>query len=149
MVKQFEDGKVYVMKGSKKPYEEIIEAGFYKSKNDAGQIEENLMLDFYTFDCVDSMTQARIYETGGSLQSSDLYSPEDFKEIGTVGIEYIADNTSLTEAKPSYKELEAALKKIARAKNSDFRNGHQVCNFMQKTAEEALKAGVLVAEGVK
>lgn len=76
-------------------------------------------------------------------------APEDFKEIGTVGIEYIADNTSLTEAKPSYKELEAALKKIARAKNSDFRNWHQVCNFMRKTAEEALKAGVLVAEGVK
>lgn len=32
MVKQFEDGKVYVLKGSKKPYEEIIEAAVYKAK---------------------------------------------------------------------------------------------------------------------
>lgn len=141
MVKQFEDGKVYVMKGSKKPYEEIIEAGFYKSKNDAGQIEEHLMLDFYTFSHIDDMTEARVYETGGSLVSAENQNPKDFNEIGTSGIEFIADSTSLTEAKPSYKELETALKKIARAKNSDFRNWHKVCDFMRKTAEEALRAG--------
>ena len=40
MVKQFEDGKVYVLKGSKKPYEEIIEAAFYKSKMIPGRLKK-------------------------------------------------------------------------------------------------------------
>lgn len=141
MVKQFEDGKVYVMKGSKKPYEEIIEAAYYKSKNDAGQIKENLMLDFYTFSNAAYITDARVYETNGSLVSAKSQNPKDFDEIGTVGIEYIEDDFSLIEAKPSYTDLEKALKKIARARNCDFRNWKQRGDEMQKIAQEALRAG--------
>lgn len=141
MVKQFEDGKVYVIKGSKKPYEEIIEAAVYKTKNDAGQIEENLMLDFYIFDGTHHYTKARMYETTSTLELAENHNPKDFDEIGTVGIEYIEDDFSLIEAKPSYTDLEKALKKIARARNCDFRNWKQRGDEMQKIAQEALRAG--------
>lgn len=141
MVKQFEDGKVYVIKGSKKPYEEIIEAAVYKTKNDAGQIEENLLLDFYIFDGTHHYTKARMYETTSTLEPAENHNPKDFDEIGTVGIEYIEDDYSLIEAKPSYTDLEKALKKIARARNCDFRNWKQRGDEMQKIAQEALRAG--------
>lgn len=141
MVKQFEDGKVYVLKGSKKPYEEIIEAAVYKTKNDAGQIEENLMLDFYIFDGTHHYTKARMYETTSTLELAENHNPKDFDEIGTVGIEYIEGDFSLIEAKPSYTDLEKALKKIARARNCDFRNWKQRGDEMQKIAQEALRAG--------
>lgn len=141
MVKQFEDGKIYVLKGSKKPYEEIIEAAVYKTKNDAGQIEENLMLDFYIFDGTHHYTKARMYETTSTLELAENHNPKDFDEIGTVGIEYIEGDFSLIEAKPSYTDLEKALKKIARARNCDFRNWKQRGDEMQKIAQEALRAG--------
>lgn len=141
MVKQFEDGKVYVLKGSKKPYEEIIEAAVYKTQNDAGQIEENLMLDFYIFDGTHHYTKARMYETTSTLELAENHNPKDFDEIGTVGIEYIEGDFSLIEAKPSYTDLEKALKKIARARNCDFRNWKQRGDEMQKIAQEALRAG--------
>lgn len=141
MVKQFEDGKLYVLKGSKKPYEEIIEAAVYKTKNDAGQIEENLMLDFYIFDGTHHYTKARMYETTSTLELAENHNPKDFDEIGTVGIEYIEGDFSLIEAKPSYTDLEKALKKIARARNCDFRNWKQRGDEMQKIAQEALRAG--------
>lgn len=140
--KQFEDGKVYVLKGSKKPYEEIIEAAVYKSKNDAGQIEENLMLDRYYFD--DRFvpeTNGRIYASGGSLESVINHNPKDYKELGKTKDLFAVGCSYLFEKKPSYTALETALNKIARAKNSDFRNWHQVCDFMRKTAQEALRAG--------
>lgn len=141
MVKQFEDGKLYVLKGSKKPYEEIIEAAVYKTKNDAGQIEENLMLDFYIFDGTHHYTKARMYETTSTLELAENHNPKDFDEIDTVGIEYIAGDFNLIEAKPSYTDLEKALKKIARARNCDFRNWKQRGDEMQKIAQEALRAG--------
>ena len=100
MVKQFEDGKLYVLKGSKKPYEEIIEAAVYKTKNDAGQIEENLMLDFYIFDGTHHYTKARMYETTSTLELAENHNPKDFDEIGTVGIEYIEGDFSLIDTKP-------------------------------------------------
>lgn len=139
MVKQFEEGKIYILKGRKKPYEEIIEAAVYKSKNNAGLIEENLMLDSYHFDEVDETTKARIYETGGSLEDAMNCNPKDYKEIGTVGVEYVLSNTCLTEAKPSYKQLEIALNKIAKAKPSDFRNWHRMADYMQDIAKKALR----------
>ncbi len=140
MVEKFEDGKVYVRKGSKKPYEEIIEAAVYKSKNDAGQIEKNLMLDHYCFDdrFVEG-TNGRIYATDGSLESPINYNPKDFDELGNIEDLFEIGRACLFEKKTKYTELEEALKKIARAKNSDFSNWHKVCDFMRKTAEEALR----------
>lgn len=139
MVKQFEEGKIYVLKGCKKPYEEIIEAAVYKSKNDAGQIEENLMLDSYIFDEVDETTKARMYETGGLLEDAMSCNPKDYKEIGTVGVEYVLSSTCLAEAKPSYKKLETALNKITKTKPSDFRNWHRMADYMQDIAKKALR----------
>lgn len=139
MVKQFEEGKIYVLKGCKKPYEEIIEAAVYESKNNTGQIEENLMLDSYIFDEVDETTKARIYETGGSLEDVKNCNPKDYKEIGTVGVEYVLSNFYLTEAKPSYKQLKTALNKITKAKPSDFRNWHRMADYMQEIAKKALR----------
>lgn len=142
MVKQFEDGKIYVLKGSKKPYEEIIEAAAYKSKNDAGQIEKNLMLDRYYFD--DRFvpeTNGRIYATGGSLENPINYNPKDYKELGKTEDLFVIGSSYLFEKKPSYTALETALNKIARARNCDFRNWKQRGDEMQKIAQEALRAG--------
>lgn len=140
MVKQFENGKIYVRKGSKKPYQEIIEAAIYKSKNDAGQIEENLMLDSYYFDGrFVKETNGRIYTTGGSLEAPVNYNPKDFDELGNTEDLFEIGSAYLFEKKPKYTELEEALNKIARAKNSNFRNWHKVCDFMRETAEAALR----------
>lgn len=142
MVKQFEDGKVYVLKGSKKPYEEIIEAAAYKSKNDAGQIEENLMLDSYYFDDrVVPDTKGRIYASGGNLESAINHNPKDYKELGKTEDLFVISSSYLFEKKPSYTALETALKKIARARNCDFRNWKQRGDEMQRIAQEALRAG--------
>lgn len=142
MVKQFEDGKVYVLKGSKKPYEEIIEAAVYKSKNDAGQIEKNLMLDRYYFD--DRFvpeTKGRIYGSGGNLECAINHNPKDYKELGKTEDLFAIGCSYLFEKKPSYTALETALNKIARARNCDFRNWKQRGDEMQKIAQEALRAG--------
>lgn len=139
MVEKFEDGKVYVRKGSTKPYEEIIEAAIYKTTNDAGEPEENLMLDSYIFDGTDHNTKARIYETGGSLETAANNDPNDFEEIGTIGIEYIEDDFSLIEAKPSYTKLETALEQIAAAKPAEFGNWHRMTIKLQEIAREVLK----------
>lgn len=142
MVKQFEDGKVYVQKGSRKPYEQIVEAAVYKSKNDAGQIEENLMLDFYIFD--DRLvpeTNGRIYASGGNLEYIEQYEPKNFKELGNTEDLFEIGNACLFEKKPKYTDLEKALNKIANAKNSDFNNWKQRGDKMQRIAKKAL--GVL------
>lgn len=131
MVEKFEEGKIYVTHACRKPYGVIVEAATYN--------ESGLMLDFYTFDRIDGLTQGRIYETGGGLESPENYNPKDFKEIGTVDIEYVAGTTILMEVKPSYTELENALKKIANAKNHDFRNWHQRGDYMQEIARKALR----------
>lgn len=140
MVEKFEDGKLYVRKGSKKPYEEIIEAAVYKSKNDVGQIEENLMLDHYYFDdrFVEE-TNGRIYTTGGNLETPMNYNPKDFDELGNTEDLFEIGRACLFEKKPKYTELETALKKIINAKPAEFSNWHKMAAKLQKIAREALK----------
>jgi len=140
MVKKFEDGKLYVRKGSKEPYEVIIEAAVYRSKNDAGQIEETLMLDWYFFD--DRFvpeTNGRIYASGGCLESPVNYNPKDFKELGKTAELFEIGNACLFEKKPTYTQLEKALKQIEAAKPAEFRNWHRMTEKLQEIAREALK----------
>lgn len=140
MVEQFEEGKIYVLKGCRRPYEEIVEAAIYRGKNDAGQIEENLMLDHYYFDgrFVEE-TNGRIYTTGGSLETPINYNPKDFDELGNTEDLFEIGNACLFEKKPKYTDLEAALKQITEVKNSDFRNWHQRGDYMQEIARKALR----------
>lgn len=139
MVEKFKSGKVYVLKGSEKPYEEIVEAAIYKSKNDEGKIESCLMLDFYTFDNFTVDTKARVYATHGSIESAENYNPKDYEELGNTTQLFDISNAYLYEKKPSYQTLELALKTIANAKNCDFRNWKQRGDKMQKIAREALR----------
>lgn len=140
MIKKFEDGKIYVPKGSKKPYEQLIEAAVYKSKNDAGEIEENLMLDFYCFDNrLVPETTGRVYTTGGSLESPINHNPKDYKELGKTEELFEIGNACLFEKKPTYTQLETALKQIIAAKPAEFRNWHRMTIKLQEIAREALK----------
>lgn len=139
MEEKFKSGKIYVLKGSEKPYEEIVEAAIYKSKNDEGKIESHLMLDFYTFDGLIDDTKARIYATHGSLESAENHDPKDYEELGNTRQLFDIGNAYLFEKKPSYQTLELALKTIANSKNSDFLNWKQRGNKMQKIAKEALR----------
>ena len=138
---QFENGKIYVLKGCIKPYGEIFEAAIYKSKNDAGKIEEHLMLDRYYFDDrLEPETQGRVYCTGGSLEPPSNFNRNDFFELGNTEDLFIIGDACLFEKKPTYKTLEAALQKIAKAKNSDFNNWKQRGDKMQQIAQKALRA---------
>lgn len=140
MVEKFKSGKVYVLKGSEKPYEEIVEAKIYKSKNDEGKIEYHLMLDSYFFTgryLADNF--ARVYATHGSLESPENFNPNDYEELGNTTQLFNISDACLFEKKPSYQTLELALKTIANAKNCDFKNWKQRGDKMQKIAREALR----------
>lgn len=140
MVKQFQKGKIYVRKGSKQPYDEIIEAGVFNNKENNGQITKVLFLDTYEFDGISGLTQGRVYHTTGCLKPAASENPKQYKYIGTSGVDYkhITAN-HLIEEKPSYYDYENALKHIALAKPCEFRNAVEMSKHLRNVARKVLK----------